>query len=160
VPSPAVLLLALTASLAIGADDVNRIERLATCQDSWLEFKDDVVKSRAFAETFINSFTQKGNTGTFTPSSRLLVAGLPVVEARPETMGMGVGFSVLLDGGFEKAKAGVQKVVGRSLEDCDTSDGMRMCGHQFAPKKTVMVITGDDGKAPRTIVGCYYYYEK
>jgi hypothetical protein len=159
-PSPLALALTLAATVAVAADDINRIERLATCQDSWFEFKDDPVKSQAFSQTFISSFVQKGTSGTFTPKSTFVVAELPVIEAHPETMGMGVGFSVVLDGTFENARANVEKVVGQKLKDCQTGDGMRMCGLEFAPKKTLMVMSDDGGKSGRALVGCYYFYEK
>jgi hypothetical protein len=157
--SPA-LLLVVAALTMTAADDINHIERLATCQDSWLEFKDDPAKSRAFGETFIAAFTQKGNSGTFTPKSKVLVAGLPVVEAHPESLGTGVGFSVVVEGAFETAKHNVEKATGKSLKDCERGEGMRSCAIQLAPKKTLMVMSDESGLSRRALVGCYYYYEK
>ena len=152
------LLIALASTAAISADDL-KIERLATCQDSWLEFKEDPAKSQAFAEAFMASFVQKGNGGTFTPKSKVMVAGLPVVEAHPESVGMGVGFSVVLDGALDKAKTNVEKMTGMTL-DCEKGDGMRMCGHEIAEKKTLMLMSDEAGKSNKTLLGCYYFYAK
>lgn len=152
-------LLALVLTATVSADDI-KIERLATCQDSWLEFKDDPVRSQAFATSFMGAFNQKGNTAAYTPTSKVTVVGLPVVEAYPESVGMGVGFSVALDATFDKARAAVEKAIGKKLTDCETGDGMRMCGLEIAEKKTVMLMSDANGKSPRSLLGCYYFYAK
>ena len=156
----AILGLALVIGAVSSPADDMKIERLATCQDSWLEFKQDPAKSQAFAEGFLAAFTQKGNSGTYTPKSKVLVATLPVVEAHPESMGMGVGFSVVLDGTFDKAKVSVEKATGQKLEHCEKGDGMRMCGHELGEKKTLMLMSDEAGKSNRSLLGCYYFYEK
>lgn len=146
-------------SAAIAADDL-KIARLATCQDSWLDMKDDPVRSREFAQSVQAAFKQKGNTATFVPRSKVAVGGLPVLEAYPESMGMGVGFSVLVQAPFDKAKAVVESLAGTKVEDCDTSDGMRMCGHEVTPKRTITLLTDAANTSGKTLIGCYYYYEK
>jgi len=153
------LLIALAVTTAVSADDV-KIERLATCQDSWLDFKEDPAKSKAFAEAFMASFNQKGNGGTFTPKTKVLVAGLPVVEAHPESVGMGVGFSVVLDAPFATARPAVEKVMGRPLKDCEKGDGMQMCGLEIAEKKTLMLMSDEAGTSKQSLLGCYYFYAK
>jgi hypothetical protein len=139
------------------ADDL-QISRLATCQDSWLEMKGDPVRTRALGEHFDASFTRKGNS--FVPRSTMTVGGLSVVEAYPESVGMGVGFSILVSAPFDRAKAAVENLAAARLEDCDTSDGMRTCGHEVGPKKTITLMTDAAGKSGKTLIGCYYYYEK
>jgi hypothetical protein len=158
-PIAAVPLLCLVAGPSlVAADDL--IEQLATCKVSWLDFKDDAVQSRKFAESFNASFTRKANTQHFVPKKAVLVAGLPVVQAFPQSAGMGVGFSLILDATFDVARQHVEKVVGKPLKDCEVGDGMRSCALELGPKRTIMVMTGDSGKAKQTLVGCYYYYEK
>jgi hypothetical protein len=38
---------------------------------------------------------------------------------------MGVGLSVMIDAPFEKAKAGVEKSLGKPLKKCEPGEGMR-----------------------------------
>ena len=140
------------------ADDF--VQRLATCQDSWFELKDDEARMKQFAESFNNTFTQKDNGRFFVPKTRTLVAGLPVTEAYPESVGMGVGFSVVVDATFDKAKSAVEKTTGKSLKDCETGDGMRTCGLEIAEKRTLTIMSASDAKSKTTLIGCYYFYEK
>ena len=154
-----VLMLSVGSAALLSADDM-KIERLATCQDSWYEMKDAPARSLSFAQNFNAAFTQKGTTAVFVPKSKVIVAGLPVLEAYPESTGMGVGFSLTVDAPFDKARAGVEKALGKSLKDCETSDGMRTCGLEIGEKKTVMVLADARGKSGKTLVGCYYFYAK
>ncbi len=94
------------------------------------------------------------------PSLKVSVAGLPVVQAFPESAGMGVGFSLIVDATFDVARQHIEKVVGKPFKDCEVGDGMRSCGLEVGPKRTVLLMTGESGKAKQTLVGCYYYYEK
>ncbi len=154
------LLLVLIAPRAADAADGDLIERLATCQDSWFEWKDNPAQMRALANSFNDSFTQKGNTPVFAPKQRMLVAGLPVSQAYPQSVGMGVGFSLVVDANFETTRAALEKVAKKPLTMCETGDGMRSCELQVAEKRTLMLMTGDSGRAKTTLIGCYYFYEK
>src|SRR5215469_9068495 len=54
------------------------IERLATCQDSWLDWKNsDPVRLKKFAQSLQSDFVQKEKDAFFVPKSKLTVAGLP-----------------------------------------------------------------------------------
>jgi hypothetical protein len=154
----ATIALLLSIVPAGAADDL--VQRLATCQDSWLDMKSDPDKIKQFAESFNAGFEQKPNSPSFVPKTRLLVAGLPVTEAFPESVGMGVGFSVVVDGTFEKAKAALEKTTGQSLKQCETGDGMRTCALELAERRTLMIMADSAGKSTTTLLGCYYYYEK
>lgn len=156
---PAVALAGALLAAPLGADTAI-IERLATCQDSWLDWKDNPVKMQPLADTFNASFKEKDRK--WIPTSKVLVAGLPVVQAFPENVGMGVGFSVIVDAPFERARAGVEKIIGKPFKKCDSGEGMRTCELELAPKRTVTLLAPEAGsKAPnQTLVGCYYYYEK
>src|SRR5215467_13383535 len=107
------LALLLSVVPARAADDL--LQRLATCQDSWLDMKNDPDKIKQFAESFNASFVQKQDAPSFVPRTRMLVAGLPVTEAYPESVGMGVGFSVVVDANFETSKGALEKMTGKSL---------------------------------------------
>src|SRR6185295_7988382 len=93
-----VLLCVLAAHTLTAADDL--IEQLATCKVSWLDWKNDPAKTKTLAESFNAAFTpksQKSGGQSFIPKRKLLVASLPVLQAFPDSVGMGVGFSVTLD---------------------------------------------------------------
>ncbi len=159
VPCAALLILSLLAvQTANPADDL--IEHLATCQSSWLDWKDDPVRTKTLAESFNAAFVRKSNSQAWVPRRSVLVVGLPVVQAFPESVGMGVGFSVTLDANFDKARPQVEKAIGKALENCETGDGMRSCGLEVGQKRTLMLMAGDNGKSKTTLLGCYYYYEK
>src|SRR6476646_11816713 len=106
----------------------NAIERLATCQDSWRDWKDDPMQSKRVADLFKGTLVNAGSDGSFAPSKKVVVVGLPVVQVYPESVGMGVGFSVVLDASFDIARESVEKALGKKLTDCEVSDGMRTCG--------------------------------
>jgi hypothetical protein len=155
----AALLLAIvtTAPRARAADDL--ISQLATCQASWFESKEDAAQTQKFAEAFNAAFVEKSDPRRWVPKSKVLVVGLPAVQAFPQSVGMGVGFSVLVDAPLDKARAAVEKTVGKSLKNCETGEGMHTCDLAVAEKRTVMVMSTDADKT-KTLVGCYYFYEK
>ena len=142
-----------------GAAD-NLLDRLVTCQDSWYEGKDNPAQMKQLAETFNNSFKQQDRDPAFLPKAKVQVLGLSVVRAYPESVGMGVGFSIVVDAPFEKAKAALEKAAGKALAMCDSGDGMRSCELEIAPKRSLVVMSGENGKSKSTLIGCYYFYEK
>jgi hypothetical protein len=150
-------LVAIRVAPVQAADDL--IERLATCQDSWLDWKQDDARMRTFAKAFQSAFAEKDRK--WMAKSKIQVAGLPVLQAFPQNLGMGVGFSVIVDAPFDRARAAVEKIVGQPIATCDSADGMRTCELQIATKRSVTLLSGTDPKSPaQTLVGCYYYYEK
>jgi hypothetical protein len=136
------------------------VERMATCQDTWLDWKDDPVRAKAFGVSFQAAFRQNPGDAFFVPRSSVTVAGLPVVQAYPASVGMGVGFSVAVEASFDKARKAVEQVIGKSLTHCDTSDNMRTCELAIAEKKNLLLMAEATGKGKTTLLGCYYYYEK
>ncbi len=159
VPLAGVLLACVMSVVPVRAAD-DLVERLATCQTSWLDWKDDPVQTHALAETFNATFVQKPDGNTWVPRSRVLVAGLPVVQAFPDSVGMGVGFSVIVDASFDKTRQSLEKAVGKSLGHCETSDNMRTCDLELGEKRTLTLMSGDNGKGKTTLLGCYYYYAR
>jgi hypothetical protein len=136
------------------------IERLATCQDSWRDWKDDPAQSKKVGELFTSTFSQAGKDGSFAPKENVQVVGLPVTLVYPESVGMGVGFSVVLDATFDTAREHVEKALGKKLTECDVSDGMRTCGLELEKEKTVTLMAGEHDEKRRTLLGCYYFYAK
>jgi len=152
--------LTLVARASVSAVQDLTVERLATCQVSWLDAKDDPVRVKAFGDILMSAYLQKDNQPYFVPKGKATVAGLPVLRLFPDSVGMGVGFSVVVQSDFDAAKKSVEKAAGVTLGDCEKGDGMRTCGHELGPKKTLTLMSSEDGKSQETLVGCYYYYEK
>ena len=123
----ALLSLCLAATPARGAAD-DLIEQLATCRVSWLDWKNDPVQARKFGETINAAFTRQPRGPAWTPRKPIVIGGLTVIEAFPESVGMGVGFSLTVDANFDTARAAFEK------------------------------LAGDNGKSKTTLLGCYYFY--
>jgi hypothetical protein len=135
-------------------------ERLALCQDSWLEWKDDDARMRAMAEGFQSAFERKADEGFFVPKTRVTVVGLPVLRAFPDSIGMAVGFSIILDAKFDAARKSVERTIGKSFKKCETGDHMVTCALELGDKKTLTLMSEDDPSGKETLVGCYYFYAK
>jgi hypothetical protein len=155
----AILSLCLAATPAFGAAD-DLLEQLATCKVSWLDFKDDPVKARLFGETIKGSFVQQPRSPAWTPLKPVTLGGLTIVQAFPESVGMGVGFSLEVEAPFDKARAEFEKLAGKTFKTCESGEGMKSCELAVAEKRTLMIVAGDNGKSKTTLLGCYYFYAK
>jgi hypothetical protein len=90
----------------------------------------------------------------------MTIDGLKVSQVFPGSVGMGLGFSVLVDASFDVAKQALERKLGMPLGDCETGDGMRTCELSIAEQRTVMLASNDPPNDKTTLVGCYYFYEK
>ena len=143
------------------ASDNPTIERLATCQDSWVDWKENSPgKLNQLVQYFRAGFTRKESDPFFVPTSAQTVAGLPVARVFPESDGMGVGFSVWVNANFDQTRIALERKIGRSLKQCETGDNMRMCSLELGQKKTITLMAEDNPKSSMTLIGCYYFYEK
>jgi hypothetical protein len=159
---PAGLLLTLLVGVipAWGADDP-RVENLALCRDSWFGWKNtDPTQLNSFAAFLRSAFAHNGNDAFLVPKSPMAIDGLKVTQVFPESLGMGLGFSVLVDAPFDVAKQALEQKLGRPLRQCETGEGMRTCELPIAEQRTVMLMSGDPPNDKTTLVGCYYFYEK
>jgi hypothetical protein len=155
-----VLILTTVAASARAADDAG-LERLATCQDSWFEWKsNDAARLNQFAGRIQAEFTP-GSAGAYTPKSSLMVIGLPVAQIYPGSVGMAVGFSVIVNAKFDAVKAALGKNLGKPISKCEPpSDNMRTCELDIGVKKTLVLMAEDNPKSTTALFGCYYFYEK
>jgi hypothetical protein len=144
------------------ATDNLSIERLATCQDSWLDWKSsDPVQLKKFAASFQSDFLRKESDPFFVPKSSQTVAELPVAQVFPESIGMAVGFSIVVNANFDKTRTSLEKKIGKLFKKCDPpSDNMRTCALEIGEKKTILLMAEDNVKSTTTLFGCYYLYEK
>lgn len=151
--------------LAIGlpasaADDAGLI-RMALCQDSWVDWtKKEPKKFEAFRSHVISRFSRHDNDPYWVPKANVTVLGLRVAQAFPDSVGMGVGFSLTVDAPFDATRKVMEKALGKTLKHCEASDGMKTCELEIAAQRTVTAMAGDDPKSHQTLIGCYYYYEK
>ena len=145
---------------SVHAGDVTSVERMATCQDSWVEWtKSDPARMKTFGDDFRSDFSHNGNDPFATPKKTKTVAGLNVTQAFPESVGMGVGFSVTVAAPYDEAKRHLEKMLGKPFAKCEASDGMHSCERQIADQRTLTLMAEDNAKN-ETLVGCYYFYEK
>jgi hypothetical protein len=156
---------ALIALLAIvapswAADDTT-LERLALCRDSWLDWsKTNPAQMNALRDSIMAGYSQREGDAFFVPKTAKSFAGFRVVQVYPGNVGMGVGFSIVVDATFDKVQHSVEKMLGKPLKECSTSDGMRACQLDIAEQRTVTLMAEDSAKSANTLVGCYYLYEK
>ena len=159
---PAGLLLTLLVGVmpAWSADDP-WVENLALCRDSWLDWKtSDPDKLNSVAAYFRSAFTHNGNDAFAVPNSPMTIGPLKVTRVFPDSVGMGVGFSVQVDATFDVSKQALEQMLGKPLGQCEASDGMRTCGLPIAPQRTLVLMSGDPPNDKTTLIGCYYLYEK
>jgi hypothetical protein len=145
---------------AFAADDAS-LTRMAMCRDSWVEWgKGDPAKFNVFAEHIHAAFSRHGNDPYMLPKVNVSVLGLHVAQVFPQSVGMGVGFSLTVDAAFDKARAAMEEALGKKLAHCEASDGMKTCDLEVAPQRTVTLMAEDNPRSHQTLIGCYYYYEK
>ena len=151
----------VTAAAARAADNLG-IERLAICQDSWLDWQwRNPAQLAKFIEDFRSAFLQKKDTDAFlVPKLSQTVVGLPVAQVFPESVGMAVGFSVVVNANFDKTKATLERKIGKALKCERPSDNMRTCSLELAEKKTIVLMAEDNPKSMTALFGCYYLYAK
>jgi len=145
---------------ASAADDPG-LTRMTLCQDSWVEWtKKEPSTFASFRNRFANQFSPHQNDPYWLPKAGVSVLGMHVAQAFPDSVGMGVGFSLTVDAPFDTARTTMEKTLGKKLQHCEASDGMKTCDLEVAPQRTVTVMAGDNPKSRQTLIGCYYFYEK
>ncbi len=143
------------------AGDDAVVTRLATCQDSWYDMqKSDPAQFKKIADHIRTGFTPHDNDPYSLPKADTSILGLHVTQVYPESIGMGVGFSVTVAAPFSEARAALEKAIGKRLLHCEASDGMNSCDLTLSEKRNITLMAEDDTKATQTLIGCYYFYEK
>jgi hypothetical protein len=156
----AALLLAVAVHPVSAADDA-ALTRMTLCKDSWLEWrKTEPAKFQAFADQVRANFVPHDNDPFALPKAEVSVLGLKVLQAFPDSVGMGVGFSLTVDATFDEARKRMEKALGRALKHCEASEGTRDCALEIAKQRSVVLMAEDKPGSHRTLIGCYYFYEK
>ena len=156
-PAAALLLALIALSSAACAADDPALLRLSTCQDSWLEWKNDAARVARFTEIFERQFTPAKEPAAFEPKTAMTMLGHPVAHVFPQSVGMGLGFSVQVNAPFAQVRQSFEKQLGRPLQ-CSTGDGMKSCELALGEKKTAILMAADKPGSRTTLLGCYYYY--
>lgn len=134
--------------------------QLATCQQSWLDFKNDPAKSEKFVASLKSNFKANGRDGSFVPIKPTTILGHDVFQLYPESVGMAVGYSIIVNAGFDAVKGSLEKQMGKPFESCQSASEGKSCERLIGEKKTVMLMEGSRGNSPKTLFGCYYFYAK
>jgi len=142
-----------------GAADDALLQRMTLCKDSWLDWKNDEPRLTRFVSDVESRFTRGTSGAGFTPKAPTKAFGLPVEQLFPQTVGMGLGFSVIVNADFAQARRSLEGQLGRTMT-CQNSEEGRGCELKIGEKKTVVLMSDGDGKSKQTLLGCYYYYEK
>lgn len=150
---------ALPSSAVHAASDDLPLQRLALCQDSWLDWKDDAARMARFADTFKSRFNRSPQGDAFVPRQPSQVLGRAITQAYPQSVGMGVGFSLVISADFATARAAIEQQLGKPMR-CAVSDGVHSCELQVGEERTALLMTDQNGPANSSLIGCYYFYEK
>lgn len=154
------LLVSFLAFSNVQAADKPLLLQLATCEESWMDWGKSSSKVDEFRKQFTEDFKRKDRDPGFAPIKPVSILGYSIAEAYPESVGMGVGFSLLVDAEFDKVKASLEKQVGKTIGECSKEGDSRSCEHKIGEKKTLVLFEGGRGKNAKTLFGCYYFYAK
>ena len=156
----ALLFATLAATAATPPADEQQMQRLALCQDSWFDWRDDEARMTRFASSIESRFNASPQgEGAYLPKTPLQVLGQAVTHVYPQSVGMGVGFSVALSADLAQARNAIEKQLGKPMA-CAKSDGMQACELKVGAKKTVVLMAPLGSPAKTSLVGCYYFYQQ
>ncbi|MEO5629041.1 MAG: hypothetical protein ABIQ62_04645 [Thermomonas sp.] len=154
----------LLPSAVVGVPPGNEAEetylgKLATCEESWFNWKEDDRRMRQYLNRFDANFTRSEEEPALLPKSPGNVLGFPLVKVYPQSVGMGLGFSVQLGGPFANIRSEVEHRLGKPLA-CESSDGMTSCGVELGENKSLTLTAFGNAADAINLLGCFYYYEK
>jgi hypothetical protein len=135
------------------------LERLASCADSWLDWKQDPVMAEQFRNYVFTRFEQEPRSPAWQPRRPVSVFGLPVVKAYPQSVGMALGFSLEVRGAPADVRRAMEKAIGRPLQ-CERAEGAVSCEAKLADRRIALVVAADEGRAQPSLIGCFYYYQQ
>jgi len=141
---------------ALAADNPTLLT-LATCQESWRDWKENPARIQSFRDA-LSGFRAQDREPFYLPTQPATLLGFPVVRLYPDSVGMAVGFSVLADASFDAVKASLEKQTSKAITRCETEGGARSCELKIGEKRTVILMEEGRGKNAKTLFGCYYFY--
>lgn len=158
--SAALALLALLPA-ARTAEPQDLLLSLATCAESWHDWRRDEQRMAHFASTMQAHFELDRKRRVWVPRQPMQLMGHRVTELTPQSVGMGLGFAVTLDAPMQKVRPSFEAALGKPMKSCDKGDGMSMCELPLAERRTAVLMAPLAKPQPSvTVVGCYYFYEQ
>jgi hypothetical protein len=148
--------LTLGASLA-HAQDEKMIYALATCKQSWIDLKDDPLRLKQLVVKSPPDGAFDARDHFWIPPAKSTIFGKKINRIYPDSLGPGVGFSVVVQAAFESIKIHLQKKLGKAFDQCGEQGDIRSCSTKFEDKKTLVLLEGGVGNRSETLFGCYYY---
>jgi len=158
-PVAAIALLLATLSSAHADEDPGMLP-MTSCQESWLDWKQDPVKAEKFSRQFQSRFKRNEREASFSPIGESTLFGHRINRVYPQSVGMGLGYSVVVEASFDTARASFEKQTGKRFKQCEASEGMKSCELEIGPKKTMVIMEAGRGAHAQTLLGCYYYYQQ
>lgn len=155
----AAMLAGIKTSHAVQSADGMQLQRLALCQESWHDWEDGDVRTTRFVSYLESHFDRSPQGDAFTPKFEAKVLGYAVTQVYPQSVGMGAGFSLLIDANFIQARGGIERQLDKPMT-CLSSDGIRSCELKLGLKKTALLMTAQNGHANTSLIGCYYLFQK
>ena len=155
----AAMLAVIATSHALQAVDETQLQRIALCQKPWHDWKDGDVSTTRFVSYLESRFGRGPQGDAFTPKFEAKVLGYAVTQVYPQSVGMGAGFSLLIDANLIQARGGIERQLGKPMT-CSSTDGVRSCEIKLGPKKTALLMTAQNGHANTSLIGCYYLFQK
>lgn len=153
-----------TAALATPAEAVepnDSLQRMVTCQDSWLEFERDPRRAERIIDVLETHFRPNGRPSMLVPRNGAKLMGYPIVDITPENVGIGLGFGVTVKAPLEEVRKSYETALGRKMNECKREEeGMTVCTVEIARQKTAMLITPTKRPEVGTLMGCFYKYER
>ena len=158
--APALLAMLAFSGIADAAEPQDTLSRMASCQESWLDMRNDPARAQKFAEVIKAHFVQDDRAPTWKPRQPMTWLGQPVIEITPQSVGMGVGFAVTVKAVSDAVKPAYEQLVGQPLASCEKSDGSLMCERPIAKQRTAVLTAPLKKPELGTLLGCYYFYQQ
>ena len=158
--APALLAMLAFSGIADAAEPHDTLSRMASCQESWMDMRNDAVRGQKFADVMQAHFVQDDRAPTWKPRQPMTWLGHPVIEITPQSIGMALGFAVTVKAVSDGVKPAYEKLVGKPLANCEKSDGSLTCDLQIAKQRTAMLMAPLKKPEIGTMLGCYYLYQQ
>lgn len=158
------LLLGLVATSAAGhthaAEPQHLLQSMITCQDSWLDWKDDPVRAERFIETLDRHFYREERRRVLIPREPVQLMGHAVIEVTPQNAGIGLGFAVTVKAPLDKVRQSYETAIDATMSRCGQHDALTLCTKPIAERKTAMLASPTARPEIGTVMGCFYFYQK
>lgn len=99
---PAATFVLLLATLSgVHAEDDPGMLQMTSCQESWLDWKQDPIKAEKFSRQLQSKFKRNDRDASFAPISETTLFGHKINRVYPQSVGMGLGHSVVVEVSFD-----------------------------------------------------------